>query len=198
MRPAPLPPHEAHRLAVLRELDLLDSAPDGGFDALVQSAARLTDCPIALLTLVDDERVWAKAAHGTPLRELPRELSFCTHAILGESLLEIPDARDDARFADHPLVAGEPHLRFYAGMPLVFRDVALGTLCVLDTRPRRLSAEQGAALGDLARVAAELVRSHARMKALDAEQRRLLDFGRASGDWMWETDAELRTTWVSQ
>lgn len=197
MTSAPLPPNEARRLTVLHELGLLDTAPEEPFDALAQSAARLTNCPIALITLVDERRQWFKAAHGLPLRETPRDLSFCTHAILGEALFEVPDARDDARFAANPLVRGEPHMRFYAGVPLQFRGATLGTLCVIDTQPRGLSGEQRAAMQGLACIAAELLRSRARMHAFNDEHRRLLDFGRASGDWMWETDAELRYTWVS-
>src|SRR6185369_4308963 len=164
----------------------------------VQAAARLADCPIALISLVDAQRQWFKSVHGLAVRETPREVSFCGHAILGETLLEVPDALDDPRFADNPLVCGEPHVRFYAGVPLQWRGATLGTLCVVDHRPRHLTPEQRDALQGLARIANELIRSHARMNALHAEQRRLLDFGRASGDWMWETDAQLRTTWVSE
>ena len=197
MQPVPLPPDEARRLAVLRELGVLDSDAEASFDTLVNAAAGLTGCPIALITLVDERRQWFKAAHGLALRETPREISLCAHAILDDTLLEVADAQDDARFADNPLVRGEPHVRFYAGVPLRMRGVALGTLCVIDTRPRRLNAGEREALSGLASVATELMRSRQRMNALNQEHRRLLDFGRASGDWMWETDAELCTTWVS-
>ncbi|HEV7913542.1 MAG TPA: PAS domain S-box protein, partial [Albitalea sp.] len=194
---APLPPNEARRLAVLHELGLLDTDAEDSFDALVSAAAGLTGCPIALITLVDAHRQWFKAAHGLALRETPREVSLCAHTILDEALLEVADTHDDARFADNPLVRGEPHVRFYAGVPLQFRGAALGTLCVIDTQPRRLGAGERGALSGLARVAVELLCSRQRMNELDQEHRRLLDFGRASGDWMWETDDELRTTWVS-
>jgi PAS domain S-box-containing protein len=197
MSTAPLTTNEARRLAVLRELGLLDSEPDSSFDALVHAAASLTGCPVALVSLVDERRQWIKAAHGTPITELARNVSPCAHTILGEDLMQIPDMQGDARFAGNPLLQGAPPLRFYAGVPLMFRAATLGTLCVMDHRPRRLSAEEREALHGLARVATELLRSQQRMNAIDAEHRRLLDFGRASGDWMWETDEALRTTWVS-
>src|SRR2546423_11958074 len=100
MPSAPLPPHEARRLTVLRELDLLDSESEAGFDALVDAAARLADCPIALISLVDAQRQWFKAVHGLAVRETPRDVSFCAHAILDVTLLEVPDTYEDPRFAD--------------------------------------------------------------------------------------------------
>ena len=197
MRKAPLP-NEARRLAVLRELGLLDSEPDSGFDALVHAAASLTGCPVALVSLVDEHRQWFKATRGTAYTEIPRATSPCARTILGDELLEIADLQADASFASNPLLQSEQPLRFYAGVPLMFRAARLGTLCVMDRRSRRLSVEEREALHGLARVATELLRSHQRMNAVDAEHRRLIDFGRASGDWMWETDETLRTTWVSE
>jgi PAS domain S-box-containing protein len=197
MRKAPLP-NEARRLAVLRELGLLDSEPDSSFDALVHAAAALTGCPVALVSLVDERRQWFKAARGTPYTEIPRATSPCDRTILGDELLEIADLQGDASLIGNPLLQGAHPLRFYAGVPLMFRAARIGTLCVMDHRPRRLSVEEREALHGLARVATELLRSHQRMNAIDAEHRRLLDFGRASGDWMWETDEALRTTWVSE
>ena len=198
MRKAPLPTNEARRLAVLRELGLLDSGPDSSFDALVHAAASLTGCTVALVSLVDEHRQWFKASHGTPLTETPRDVSPCSYTVLGEELVEITDLRGDPRFVGNPLIESAPPLRFYAGVPLMFRAAILGTLCVMDCQPRRLSVEEREALHGLARVATELLRSHQRMNALDLERRRLLDFGRASGDWMWETDEALRMTWVSE
>ena len=197
MTSAATPASETRRLAVLHELGLLDSEPEAAFDALVDAAARLTGSPIAMLTLVDKQRQWFKAERGLKLRETPREISLCAHTILGDSLLEIPDTRDDRRFADNPLVLGAPHIRFYAGEPLQFRGEALGALAVAGPEPRRLSAEQRATLHGLSRVAVELLRSRRRMNALTDEQRRLLDFGRASGDWMWEIDEQFIYRWVS-
>jgi PAS domain S-box-containing protein len=197
MPSAPLTLNESRRLAVLRELALLDSEPDPSFDALVQAAGQATGCPISLITLVDERRQWFKAAHGVDLRETPRELSFCAHAILGDTLLEVPDTHDDPRFADNPFVRGEPNIRFYAGVPLQFLGQALGTLCVMDHRVHRLDAAEREALSGLARVAADLLRGRRHALALQAEHERLLDFSRASGDWMWETDDALRLVWLS-
>ncbi|WP_330831930.1 ATP-binding protein [Piscinibacter sp.] len=182
---------------VLHELGLLDSEAEESFDALARAAAALAGCPAGALSLIDADREWFKAIHGLAMRELPRDRSFGSHAILLDTLFEVPDAHADLRFTDNPLVRGEPRLRFYAAVPLQFRGATLGTLCVLDHRPRRLTADEREALHGLARVATELLRSRQRMNALDGEQRRLLDFGRASGDWMWETDAQLRYTWLS-
>ncbi|WP_372527909.1 ATP-binding protein [Piscinibacter sp.] len=197
MQSAPHPPNEARRLAVLRELGVLDSEGEASFDALVDAAARLTGCPIALISLVDAQRQWFKAARGWAMRETPRDISFCAHAILGDALFEVEDTRRDVRFTDNPLVRGEPHIRFYAGEPLQFRGATLGTLCVMDTQPRTLGADERAALHGLSRVATELLHSRQRLRALNDEQRRLLDFGRASGDWMWEIDEQLVYRWVS-
>jgi PAS domain S-box-containing protein len=197
MPPAPIPLNEARRLTVLHELGVLDSDAEASFDALVKAAAQLTGCPIALISLVDKDRQWFKAAHGVSMRETPRDASFCAHTILGETLHEVVDAREDPRFADNPLVCGSPHIRFYAGEPLQFRGAALGAFCVADTRPRQLDQQQREALQGLSRVATELLRSRQRSNALHDEHQRLLDFGLASGDWMWETDADLRYTWLS-
>lgn len=142
---------EMHRLQVLNALKLLDSGPDERFDRLTRMARRLFDVPIALVTLVDFNRQWFKSCQGLSVSETPRDVSFCGHAILGDDVFVIPDATADVRFFDNPLVAGRPDIRFYAGCPLrVSRSVKVGTLCIIDTRPRTLSAEDIAALKDLA------------------------------------------------
>ncbi len=197
MQSASLPSDELHRLSVLRELGVLDSEAEEGFDALVRTAARLTGCPIALISFVDETRQWSKASFGLALREMPRESSFCAHAILDDALFQVHDTLEDPRFADNPLATGEPHIRFYAGAPLRFNGVRLGTLNVMDHRPRRLSAGEIEALLNLTHIACELLRSRQRLAELQMERHRLQDFGRASGDWMWETDAQLRFTWLS-
>jgi PAS domain S-box-containing protein len=197
MRSAATPSTEARRLAVLRELGLLDSEPEACFDALVDAAARLTDSPISVLSLVDERRQWFKAQRGLALRETSRETAICAHTILGDSLLEVPDTLRDERFAANPMVLGEPHIRFYAGEPIRFRGETLGTLAIMDTRVRALTPEQRSTLHGLAQVATELLRSRQRMNALNDEHRRLLDFSRASGDWLWETDENLNYRWVS-
>jgi signal transduction histidine kinase len=149
---APLPSDEVDRLAALYALNILDSPPEKDFDDIVALAASVCGVPMSLVTLVDADRQWFKAATGTDLTETPRDLSFCAHAILGRDLMVVPDAREDPRFADHPAVTVENGVRFYAAAPLVATGGhALGTLCVVDSEPRRLGAEQLQALRALAR-----------------------------------------------
>ncbi|MBL6077078.1 sensor domain-containing diguanylate cyclase [Belnapia sp. T18] len=171
MPAAPLPPDETGRLAALRSYAVLDTACEAAFDDIVRLAARLTRRPIALVSLIDAERIWAKARHGAELTEAPRNLAFCAHAILdpGQPLV-IEDARVDPRFADNPLVHADPGLRSYTGIPLVNAEgFALGTLCVLDHAPRSTSEEELEILSGLARsvsTALELRRAMRRMHDL--------------------------------
>lgn len=129
--------NETERLRQLYELDILDTPPDGQLDEITRIAANLFQTPIALISLVDDDRQWFKSRIGLSVSELPRDGSFCTDAILTNGILVVPDALEDQRFADSPLVIGPPHIRFYAGAPLKTPSgEALGTLCVIDQRPR--------------------------------------------------------------
>jgi GAF domain-containing protein len=114
-------------------------------------ASQLFDVPIALVSLVDRDRQWFKSRHGLEVSETPRETAFCAHAILGRTVLQVPDALQDSRFADNPLVTGPPRVRFYAGAPLAAADGSrVGTLCLIDQRARELDAQQLALLRDLA------------------------------------------------
>jgi PAS domain S-box-containing protein len=152
--PVPVPANEAERLAALREYEVLDTPPEPAYDDLALLAARLCGVPIALVTLVDEDRQWFKAAVGLKLRSTPREHSFCARAICQPvpAVMVVPDAQADARFRANPLVTGEPHIRFYAGAPLVAPGGhALGTLCVIDRQPRTETAELRAALEALSR-----------------------------------------------
>lgn len=153
MQLPPLPPRELDRLAALDALKLLDTLPEQGFDDLVEVAAILCGVPIAAVSFVGQGRQWFKASQGLTVSETPRSASFCAHAILDpDRLFEVHDALDDERFRDNPLVLGQPEIRFYAGVPLVTDDGhALGALCVLDTRPRHLTASQQRALRALSR-----------------------------------------------
>ena len=129
------------------------------FDRLTWLATQLTDCPIALLTLLTSERAWFKSRIGIDEPSTPRSWAFCSHAILQQGAFTVGDTSQDARFADNPLVTGEPHVRFYGGVPV--RDGAghaLGTLCVLDREPRRLRDRELKALEELANIAAEELR----------------------------------------
>ena len=189
---------EARRLAILRRLGILDSADEDSFNGLVECAAQVLNMPIALISLIDGHRQWFKAAVGLSVRETPRDLAFCAHAIHGNELFEIEDATLDPRFVDNPLVLGEPQIRFYAGQPLAVDSINLGTLCVIDTRPRRLDAGQRQVLKRLASAATELLAGRHRLLDLHHDKQRLHDFAQASSDWMWETDADLRYTYFSE
>lgn len=149
----PLPPNEARRLEALRRHRLLDTAPEQEFDDFARLAALICETPIALVTLVDAERQWFKARFGLDSVETPREHAFCSYTILGEEPLLVPDATKDERFSRNPLVTSEPHIRFYLGAPLLDHEgFALGSLCVIDRKPRELAEEQREGLKSLARL----------------------------------------------
>ncbi len=150
--PVPSAPRELSRLAALLRYEILDTPDEAAFDDITQLAARFCGTPIALISLVDQHRQWFKSRLGLDVSETPRQISFCTHTIEGEGVFEVPDATRDPRFADNPLVTGEPDIRFYAGTPLTSADgYNLGTLCVIDRQPRQLSAEQRDTLERLGR-----------------------------------------------
>jgi PAS domain S-box-containing protein len=148
---APLPADEAQRLEALRALALLDTPPEERFDRITRLAQRLFDVPVAQLTLVDESRQWFKSSCGLPLGESPRAVSFCAHAILEAHPLVVPDTHLDERFRSNPLVLGAPNIRFYAGQPLRGPlGQRVGTLCVIDRRPRHFTADDLQNLADLA------------------------------------------------
>jgi GAF domain-containing protein len=149
---APIPQNESKRLKVLWQYDVLDTVPEEVFDDLTELAARICEAPIALISLVDEKRQWFKSKVGITVSETSRDFSFCAYAITQSDLFIVPDATQDERFANNPLVTSEPKIRFYAGAPLITPDGhALGTLCVIDKVPRELRPEQKQALRILAR-----------------------------------------------
>ena len=151
MKAPDFPQDEPVRLRSLRSLCVLDTAPEERFDRLTRLARRLFDVPIALVSLVDEDRQWFKSRQGLETTETSRAVSFCGHAIFESKPLVVEDATQDKRFADNPLVTDEPYIRFYAGCPLSFVDgTLLGTLCIIDTQPRAFPAEDLEALLDLA------------------------------------------------
>jgi signal transduction histidine kinase/CheY-like chemotaxis protein len=198
MTPAALPADEANRLACLRGLQVLDTAADPALDGLMRCAAAITACPIALVSLVDEQRQWFKARLGLTSTQTPRDVAFCAHAILGEGLFEVPDAHADPRFADSPLVTGDSQIAFYAGVPLRVGEFTLGALCVMDRVPRRLDETQRARLADLAAAATQWLEARREQVALARSEERLADFARAASDWLWECDHELVFRWTSE
>ncbi|HLO96538.1 MAG TPA: PAS domain S-box protein [Burkholderiaceae bacterium] len=191
MIPAPPRADEDRALAALRALQVLDSPPEPEFDALVRTASLVCGVPVSLLTLIDEHRQWFKARVGVPdLVETPRETAFCAHAVLGDALLEVPDARQDPRFADSPLVLEAPYIRFYAGAPLrLSGGERVGTLCVMDLQPRRLDVQQREILQQLALAASQLLEGR---RALRTERHALAEAARAAALLQHSADAILR------
>ena len=171
-----IPAYENDRLKALQELDILDTPSEDRFDRLVRLGQDMFEVPIALISLVDINRQWFKSCFGLDVRETSREISFCGHAILGKDIFYIPDAASDSRFADNPLVTGAPHIRFYVGAPLFSEGQAIGTLCMIDRRPRLLSNEQLRLLRDLADAVEQQLSLHNALEAarlLNAQSIRL-------------------------
>jgi two-component system cell cycle sensor histidine kinase/response regulator CckA len=170
----PLPADEEARLLELDRYGILDTAPEETFDDLTRMASTVCEAPIALISLVDAGRQWFKSRYGLSIEETSRDISFCTHAILQPDLFVVSDAMNDERFATNPLVTSEPHIRFYAGAPLITPGGrTVGMLCVLDHVPRQLKPEQLDALRVLARqvvVQLELRRSTAELRRAIAER----------------------------
>ncbi len=160
MPAAAIPVNEEPRLATLRALSVLDTAVERLFDALTKAVAAVTGRPIALISLVDADRQWFKSNIGLPgVSETPRDSASCAHAILGSGLFEVVDAKGDPRFADNPLVTGEPNIRFYAGVPITLHHgTCMGTLCVIDREPGALDPRQRRVLKQLACAAAEALK----------------------------------------
>ncbi|MGA0556505.1 GAF domain-containing protein [Larkinella sp. VNQ87] len=175
MKQAPLPSNEATRLQALEAYNLLDTLPEPVFDDITRLASEICRTPISLVSLVDKDRQWFKAKQGLKADQTPREYSFCAHAILKpEEIFVVPDARQDERFHDNPLTTGDPYVVFYAGVPLVTPDGnALGSLCVIDKRPRTLTENQLMSLKALGRWVSTEFELRKTRKALESTQTNL-------------------------
>ncbi len=171
----PVPENEAQRLEALRAYDVLDSEPELEFDALTRVAAHALGTPIAVVAMMDSDRLWFKSKLGLDVPQLDRQIAFCAHAIMTpREPLVVPDLLADPRFAGNPLVAGAPHIRFYAGAPIVDpAGHALGTIAVIDAQPREFSDAQRDALTDLSTMVMTALQG--RRRALDLERLALTD-----------------------
>jgi signal transduction histidine kinase len=175
---APIPENEKERLEELKNLEILDTPAEQDYDDVVKLASAICQTPISLVSLIDAQRQWFKARVGLADPQTSRDVAFCAHAILDDELMVVPDATNDARFFDNPLVQNNPNIRFYAGMPLVTRSgYKIGTLCVIDSEPRHLSTEQQFALKTLGKQVInmlELRMKNQRLNKLNSLQNKFL------------------------
>jgi len=203
MKPAPLPSNESERLEALRQTGTLDTAPEAVFDHLTDLAARLCGAPVALITLIDVDRQWFKSRHGIDVVETPRDIALCAYTILEDDMFVVDDVLHDERFADNPLVAEEPKIRFYAGSPLLTSDGhALGSFCVIDYEPRSLAPAHATALRALARHATALLQLRRVHKLLEVNSK---EWERAKGegderarDWALEALGRNLTAMIAE
>ena len=187
MEAAPLPDNEDERLAELLSYDVLDTEAEQLFDDLTTLASQICDTPIALISLIDPDRQWFKSRVGLDAEETSREIAFCSHAILQDDVFEIPNASLDPRFHDNPLVTGAPDIRFYAGAPLVSPSGhAIGTLCTIDRKPRKLTESQKTSLQTLSKS----VVAHLELKRKNRELARTSQF---RSDFLSYVSHEIRT-----
>lgn len=147
MKYLPIPHNENERLKALKDYQILDTYSEKEFDRLTELASVICDTPISLVSLIDEKRQWFKSKQGLDVHETSRDLAFCQYAIIDDVIFEVEDATDDERFKENELVTGDPHIRFYAGYPLIDpKGFALGTICVIDTKARKLNDQQKTAL----------------------------------------------------
>jgi signal transduction histidine kinase len=191
MKSALKPANEAERIRRLYELDILDTLEEQAYDDLTFLASSICNTPIALVSLVDHERQWFKSHHGLDATETPREVAFCAHAILGDEVFVVEDPAMDERFHDNPLATGAPHVKFYAGAPLIMDDsIKVGTLCVIANEPRSITVEQEQALEALARQVVSQLELRLKIRELET-----LD--KSKDEFISSVSHELRTPLTS-
>lgn len=191
MKSAPPTENEKERIRALNDLDILDTLEEAAYDDLTYLAAQLCDAPIALVSLVDENRQWFKSHHGLGARETPRDIAFCSHAIHGDEVFVVEDSDKDERFHDNPLATDAPHVKFYAGMPLyVDGKYPVGTLCIIDNHARKLTDEQRKSLEALARQVVTQLELRLKLKQLN-----VLDH--AKDEFISMVSHELRTPLTS-
>lgn len=181
MKTPEIPSNEGERLRALLSYEVLDTLPEKDYDNITQLASVICDCPISLVSLIDDKRQWFKSHHGLEATETPKEFAFCAHAIVHPGMvLTVQDSRLDERFSDNPLVTDDPRVIFYTGVPLVNAEgFPLGTLCVIDQKPKLLSQNQIKALRSLAEQVVNLLELRKANLALSAYNLKLEEFADA-------------------
>ncbi|NHE56266.1 sensor histidine kinase [Cyclobacterium plantarum] len=189
-----IPDKEKQRLAALKTYDILDSLPEKDYDDLTLIAAEICDAPIALITLIDENRQFFKSRIGVDIEDTPREYSFCSHAInLPDQLMQVEDTSMDQRFVDNPYVIGEPKITFYAGVPLVNPEgYAFGTLCVLDSKAKRLNERQERALKSLANQVMHLLELRKKNKELELSRKKVDAYARETEEFVYAASHDLK------
>lgn len=151
MQLAPIPPNEEERLNKIKELNILDTEPEERFDSITKRAVEEFEVPISTITIIDKDREWYKSCQGLDVKDAPRSISFCAHAMLSKEVFIIEDTLKDDRFKDNPMVINKPHIRFYAGVALHDKNgIVVGVFCIKDTKPRQLSTARIARLMEFA------------------------------------------------
>ena len=206
MKVIPDTPNETMRLAALKQLGILDTAREQDFDNITLLATQITGAPMATISLVDENRQWFKSKQGLAISETPRDISFCTYTIRQPGIMIVPDALQDDRFKDNPIVTGEPFIRFYAGVPIRTEDgFVLGTLCIIDLVPRTLTTQQVFALEVLARQVETLFELRTKIAARKTADEKLVALNNhfrlaleKIGDNVWEYDFTTGISTFSQ